>query len=84
MKDNSIYMLSDFIVLSKYKLLSKLLLMVSKCHEVQKLLQEKYIRRVDTIITTAFIKQSVSMKYRGLYELHKRGDGFLNYKTGQE
>ncbi|MDO8281063.1 MAG: hypothetical protein Q7U10_00310 [Thermodesulfovibrionia bacterium] len=81
-KDNSIYMLSDFVVLSKYKRLSKLLLMVSKCHEVQKLLQEKYIRRVDTIITTAFTKQPVSMKYRGLYELHKRGEGFLNYKTG--
>ncbi len=79
--DNSIYMLSDFVVPSKHKRLSKLLLMASKCKDLKTVLQEKLIRKVDAIITTAFTNKPVSMKYRGIYQLIKRGDGFLNYQA---
>lgn len=81
-----IYLLSDFVVPStRYNRLAKLLLMVSKCREVKQTLDEKSIRNYQAILTTAFTDKPVSMKYRGLYELAKRGktgDGkpFLNYR----
>lgn len=81
-----IYLLSDFVVPStRYNRLAKLLLMVSKCREVKKTLDEKSIRNYQAILTTAFTDKPVSMKYRGLYELAKRGktgEGkpFLNYR----
>ena len=36
---------------------------------------------MDFILTTAFTDKPVSMKYRGVYELMKRGEGFLQYTT---
>ena len=29
--------------------------------------------------TTAFTDKPVSMKYRGLFEVHNRGEGYINY-----
>jgi len=42
-------------------------------------LKEKFIQPVDFILTTAFTDKPVSMKYRGVYSLMKRGEGFLQY-----
>lgn len=76
-----IYMLSDFVVPStRYDRLAKLLLMVTRCREMKQILDEKSIRRYNAILTTAFTDKPVSMKYRGIYELAKRGEGFLNYR----
>lgn len=81
-----IYMLSDFVVPStRYKRLAKLLIMASKCAEMKLTLDEKSIRHYHSIMTTAFTENAVSMKYRGIYDLIKRGktkDGkqFLNYR----
>ena len=45
------------------------------------MINERCLMAYDGIITTAFTKSPVSMKYRGVYELHKRGKDFLNYRT---
>ena len=79
---NEIYLLSDFVVPStRYSRLAKLLLMVTQCQDLKTILSEKQIRDYKAILTTAFTDAPVSMKYRGVYELKKRGEGFLNYRT---
>jgi hypothetical protein len=82
---DEIYLLSDFVVPStRYNRLSKLLLMAVKCREVRQTLNEKTIRDYRSILTTAFTDKPVSMKYRGVFELAKRGKGFLNYRADFE
>lgn len=77
-----IYLLSDFVVPStRYRRLAKLLLMAVKCREVKQMLSERALRDYKTILTTAFTDKPVSMKYRGVFDLAKRGDGFLNYRA---
>lgn len=76
-----IYMLSDFVIASPINRLSKLLLLATRTKELQGLLKEKFIQSVDFILTTAFTDKPVSMKYRGVYNLMKRGEGFLQYTT---
>jgi hypothetical protein len=80
-KPGEVYLMSDFVVRSsRYPRLSKLMLMVVKCREVRRMIEENQIQRYSHIITTAFTKSPVSMKYRGQFKLVKRGDGFLNYR----
>ena len=66
---------------ARHRRLAKLLLMVTQCRDMKEILSEKIVRDYKGILTTAFTDQPVSMKYRGIYELAKRGKGFLNYKT---
>ena len=78
---DEIYLLSDFVVpSSRHKRLAKLLLMAVKCREIKQALEEMFIREYKSILTTAFTNNPVSMKYRGVFELAKRGKGFLNYR----
>lgn len=72
-------MLSDFVIASRIRRLLKLLLMSTKTKELQEILREKFIQAVEFILTTAFTDNPVSMKYRGVFELMKRGEGFLQY-----
>ncbi|MDP2167961.1 MAG: hypothetical protein Q8J64_06495 [Thermodesulfovibrionales bacterium] len=85
-KADEIYLLSDFVVPSaRHRRLAKLLLMALKCREVREELEARTVRRYRSILTTAFTDKPVSMKYRGLFELVKRGTGaagqFLNYRA---
>jgi hypothetical protein len=81
-KKGDLYMLSDFVVPStRYTRLAKLLLMVTQCQDTNRILEERLLSRRQKIYTTAFTDKAVSMKYRGVYELLKRGKGFLNYAT---
>lgn len=84
---SSVYMLSDFVVPSHtHSRLAKLLLMVTLCKEMKQALESRTLTRSESIYTTAFTENAVSMKYRGLYELKKRGQDkntkkkFLNYQ----
>ncbi|HEY5497776.1 MAG TPA: hypothetical protein VIK19_05540, partial [Syntrophales bacterium] len=76
-----VYMLSDFVVNSRIKRLSKLLLLVTKTKELRRMLSKKFLNSADFILTTAFTDKPVSMKYRGMYKLLKREEGFLQYVT---
>lgn len=70
---NSIYLMSDFAVApSDYPRLSKLILYATLSNEA-KIIAERLARhRIRWIYTTAFSDNPVSMKYRGLFELHGR------------
>jgi hypothetical protein len=75
----SVYLMTDFAVTSAVPRLSKLVLAAMLSTEMQTLLCERYCRRIETIGTTAFTPKPVSMKYRGLFELHSRKEGRFNY-----
>lgn len=66
----TVYLLSDFPVApTKYKRLAKLVLYASVSKESKLILEELSNKRAKTIVTTAFAKNPVSMKYRGLFDL---------------
>ncbi len=64
---------------SPHKRLSKLILAVLLSKAVQIDLEQCTCSRVKVIGTTAFTNKPVSMKYRGLFEVHNRGEGYINY-----
>lgn len=79
---NTIYMMTDFAVRpTLYPRLSKLVLVAVLSKEMKAILEQRFTRRIDYIVTTAFTDKPVSMKYRGLFELIKRGEGYLNYQA---
>jgi len=66
----TMYLLSDFPVApSKYKRLSKLVLYAALSKESKLLAERLANKRMRSLITTAFSKNPVSMKYRGLFKL---------------
>jgi len=84
---DELYLMSDFPVPNtQYARLSKLISMLAVCGETRGTMERIRERRVRTVLTTAFTERAVSMKYRGVMKLVKRGqteDGhkFLNYAT---
>ncbi len=74
------YMMSDFSVApSIYARLSKLVLAAALSTETVAALEQGLRMRVRSVGTTAFTDKPVSMKYRGLFDLHDRKEGQLNY-----
>lgn len=66
----TMYLLSDFpIAPTKYKRLAKLVLYAALSKESKLLAERLTNRRVRSLVTTAFSKKPVSMKYRGLFKL---------------
>jgi len=76
-----LYMMCDLAVPgSHYRRLSKLVLAASLSRELRLSLSDGgMVARAKTIGTTAFTEKPVSMKYRGIYKLHSRREGHLNY-----
>ncbi|MEZ4376228.1 MAG: hypothetical protein R3B07_35820 [Polyangiaceae bacterium] len=75
-----LYILSDF-SLSRERRLSKLIAMLATSKDTLRLAEQKYVTRFQSVVTTAFTTKPVSMKYRGIFELQKRGEGFLQYAS---
>lgn len=75
-----VYQLSDLAVPSAEPRLSKLVLLFAQSHEVKQLVDAHFKDDFRWTCTTAFCKGPVSMKYRGVYKLHKRlpGEGGMN------
>lgn len=81
MKRDQVYMMADFCVPgTQYRRLSKLIVALACCGETADLLRRLKQYPVRTVRTTAFTDHSISMKYRGVMELEKRGET----KTGQK
>lgn len=86
-KQGEAYMMADFAIPgTMYKRLSKLIVMLAKSGQTRKTLERIMQNRTLSLKTTAFTSRSVSMKYRGVLKLIKRGqteDGqkFLNYEA---
>jgi hypothetical protein len=76
----TLYLLSDF-ALSRERRLSKLIAMLATCALPVGIAERKLLIAVERVLTTAFTDKPVSMKYRGAFELVKRGEGFLNYAS---
>lgn len=82
---HQIYQRSDLAVPSVEPRLAKLVLMLCQSHEVKQLIDATFKDDVRYAVTTAFSHHPVSMKYRGVYKLHKRledpdsGGYWLNY-----
>lgn len=66
---------------NKHKKLSKLILLVSQTEEIQNLMQNSIGATVSLIQTTVFTDKPVSMKYRGVYDLHSKEEGKLIYRA---
>lgn len=70
---DSSYLFSDFAVRpTDYPRLSKLVLMAALSHEGRMLVERLRKRRMRWLFTTAFSKNPVSMKYRGIFDLISR------------
>jgi hypothetical protein len=78
-----IYLMCDLAVPSTEKRLAKLVLALLLSSEVKQLVDRRWIGDFRWAITTAFSTHPVSMKYRGVFKLHKRkpreGVFALNY-----
>lgn len=76
------YIISDFAVSgTRYKHLSKLIVMLSLSRDFQAIVEKFNTHRVNGVCTTAFSDNPVSMKYRGVLKLYKR----IDYeKTGKK
>lgn len=91
--ENVIYMTADTAVsVDKYPRLSKLVLLASLSKELRYEVERRLVQQIDWVMTTAFSKHQVSMKYRGVFNLQKRAEDpdkpgitKLNYaaRTGQ-
>ena len=66
----TMYLLSDFPVSpSKYKRLAKLVLYAALSKESKLLAERLTNKRIRSLVTTAFTKRQMSMKYRGLFDV---------------
>lgn len=77
-----VYQQSDLAVPSVEGRLAKLILLLAQSHEVKKALDAAFKEDCRWTTTTAFSRNPVSMKYRGIYKLHKRleGEGAEKYR----
>ncbi len=78
---SQIFMQSDFVVNSETQRLSKLLIMLVKSHDVQRLIARKMYNYYDGVKTTVYTTSPVSMKYRGVFNLERRDEGKLIYSS---
>lgn len=83
---SGLYLLSDFAIPLEDARLSKLLLLLLQGVHFRAVVEELVLASVPSLYTTAFTERAVSMKYRGVWKLEKRGVGedgkkFLNYST---
>jgi hypothetical protein len=76
----TIYLLSDFSIVRDRKI-SKLIAMLAASRDPVAVAERKMLIRPSSVFTTAFTKKPMSMKYRGIFELASRGEGFLNYAS---
>ncbi|TAK64460.1 MAG: hypothetical protein EPO24_03320 [Bacteroidetes bacterium] len=77
-----LFLLSDFVVKTKHKRLSKLVICIAKATDVIRVIEESSLQMFYGLTTAVFTKNAVSMKYRGEWELYKRNEDNLVYVTG--
>ena len=79
-KIDDLYLMSDF-SLSRERKLSKLIAMLATSRSLINLVNRLWFSDIQRIYTTAFTNRPVSMKYRGIYQIIKRGEGYINYSS---
>ncbi|MDR1101051.1 MAG: hypothetical protein LBL34_01625 [Clostridiales bacterium] len=79
----SIYLMSDLSISAESKMrLSKLVLYCALSKETQLLIEQSLGKRMHTVYTNVFSENPSSMKYRGLFTLHKRVKTINGYNLG--
>lgn len=68
------FLLSDFPVAPAVRGLAKLVLLAALSRESRLLIEGHVKHRIRSLVTAAYTDRPVSMKYRGLFELTKRGE----------
>jgi hypothetical protein len=79
-----VYLLCDFSVAPKSvsdRKLSKLIAMLATGREAIGHWNRARMQRTTHVFTTAFTDQPASMKYRGIFKLHSKKPGVLNYSS---
>ena len=76
----TLYLLSDFSIVRERKI-SKLIAMLASSRDPVSVAERKMLIRPSTVFTTVFTQKPISMKYRGIFGLAGRGEGFLNYAS---
>lgn len=76
---DAVSMKSDFVIDHPLAKLSKLLIMGILSLEYKEELDIRFRVDVNTICTSVFTDKPVSMKYRGVFDLHERVTGKLHY-----
>lgn len=79
-----VYLLCDFSVAPKStsdRKLSKLIAMLATGREAMARWDRARMQRTKHVFTTAFTDQPASMKYRGIFKLHSKKPGVLNYSS---
>lgn len=80
--NDAAYMMTDFAISpTGYKRLSKLVLSAVISKEMRDVLEQRFNSRITKIQTTAFTKKAISMKYRGLFEIHSKKNDMINYES---
>jgi len=77
-KQGSIYLLSDFAIVTERKL-SKLICLLATSTVTVSAFERKTLTKLHSLSTTAFTKRPVSMKYRGVFDVYNRKPGMINY-----
>jgi hypothetical protein len=75
-----IYIMSDLAIPSSVSRLSKLVLYCVLSSDVKRLLDLHFVEDFGYAATTAFSKNPVSMKYRGMFKLHSRKEHAQAYQ----
>ena len=77
-RSDSVYLLSDFSV-RRERRLAKLIAMLAMSGDALQVAERRLLLRFSKVRTSVFTDKPVSMKYRGIFDLEARRQGFLNY-----
>lgn len=74
------FVLLDFST-TRARKVSKLIAMIAANRCVVHRVEVRHVWRIDAVLTAVFTDKPISMKYRGIYDLVHRDDGFLTYAS---
>jgi len=75
------FLLSDFVVNTSHRRLSKLLICLARSKEIIEACEESRLQEYNSLSTAIFTTKPVSMKYRGVWTRRATKEGCLTYST---
>jgi len=79
-RNREVYILSDFAIRGERRL-AKLVALIATSSGLTGQLDQQWLTRIERVFTTAFTNKPVSMKYRGIFDIHSRKPGMINYAS---
>lgn len=78
---DDVFVQSDFVVNSKTRKLSKLLLFIIRSEEIRSIVLDKFKHYYQELKTSVFTDKPVSMKYRGVFNIKEKQKGKIIYTS---